>query len=70
MRSIRSVIMKPPTTLVVAAQTAMNPRMVESLLCCGPSRDERSDERDAADRGSVPLMSGVWSSDGTREMTW
>ena len=30
--SMRSVIMKPPTTLIVAAVTAMKPRTVASVL--------------------------------------
>ena len=48
MRSMRSVMRKPPTTLMVAQMTAMKPRMVATCRV-GAGGDERADERDAAD---------------------
>src|ERR1700694_3723728 len=36
--NMRSVIRKPPTMLLVAATTAMNPKTAESVLLCSPTR--------------------------------
>src|SRR3979411_1936312 len=36
--NMRSVIRKPPTMLLVATTTAMNPKTAESVLLCSPTR--------------------------------
>ncbi len=66
---MRSVIMKPPTTLVVAAVTAMHPSTFEIRSCLAPAAtSEPTSEMPLM--ALVPLMSGVCKSGGTREMTW
>src|SRR6266850_906329 len=68
-RSMRSVITKPPTTLVVAAATAMNPRMVASSLRLEPAiTSEPTSE--IAEIALVADINGVCRRGGTREMTW
>ena len=49
MRSMRSVMRKPPTTLMVAHVTAMKPRIVAHRVVLRARGHERADERDAAD---------------------
>ena len=71
MRSIRSVITNPPTTLVVEHTTAMNPRTIATLLWCGPvppaiTIDPTSEMPEIA---FVADIRGVCKSGGTREMT-
>ena len=63
------MIMKPPTTFVVAAQTATKPRMVLTLLCCDPAAT-KDPTREIPLMAFVPLMSGVCRRAGTREITW
>ena len=48
--SIRSVIRKPPTTLIVAEATATKPRIVLHAPVLAARGDDRADERDARDR--------------------
>src|SRR5262249_15921723 len=58
--SIRSVMRKPPTMLLVAHTTAMNPRIVDTRLCAPPaaSSDPTSEMPEIA---FVAAMSGVCS---------
>ena len=69
MRSMRSVIMNPPTTLMVAAVTAMKPRTARAEPWCAPAATSEPTS-EMPQMALVPLMSGVCSSGGTREMTW
>ena len=66
---MRSVMMNPPTTLIVAAVTATTPRIVLVRLYFAPAVtiDPISEMPEIA---FVADMSGVWRSGGTREMTW
>ena len=48
--SMRSVMRKPPTTLMVAAATAMKPRIVLTGVAGGAGRHQRPDQRDGGDR--------------------
>ena len=47
--SMRSVIRKPPTTLLVAAITARTPNTNESVLLCSPTRHDGADDRDGVE---------------------
>ena len=47
--SMRSVMMNPPTTLIVAEVTATKPRTLASRPRLGAGQHERADERDGAD---------------------
>ena len=68
LRSMRSVIRNPPTMLLVAQITAMNPRMVETLLCAAPAAiSEPTSEM--PEIALVAAMSGVCSNAGTFEIT-
>ncbi len=66
---MRSVRMKPPTTLIVAAVTAMTPRIVLVALYFAPAVTSEP-IREMPEIAFVADMSGVWRSGGTREMTW
>ena len=48
--SIRSVIMNPPTMLLVAATIAIVPSTVASVLCAASGQDDRADHRDRVER--------------------
>ena len=66
--SMRSVIRNPPTMLLVAQTTAMNPSIVATRLCAAPAAmSEPTSEM--PEIAFVAAMSGVCSSGGTREMT-
>src|SRR5581483_1611771 len=66
--SIRSVIRNPPTTLLVAAMTAIVPRIVDNLLLCSPTMTNAPTTA-IASRALVRDISGVWSNGETRRMT-
>src|SRR6516165_7954409 len=66
--SMRSVIRKPPTTLLVAAITAKIPRTVESLDFCSPA-STMAPTTAMASRALVSDMSGVCSRGETRRIT-
>ena len=67
--SMRSVMMNPPTTLMVAEATAMVPSTVLTVPWSDPAAtsDPTSEIPEIA---LVADMSGVCSSGGTRVMTW
>src|SRR5713101_1891514 len=68
MRSMRSVIRKPPTMLLVAATMAMVPRIAARLLLCSPAR-MMAPTTAMASSALVRDISGVCSSGETRRMT-
>src|SRR6266849_6046576 len=68
MRSMRSVMMKPPTTLLVAATMAMTPRIKANWLLCSPAR-MMAPTTAMASSALVSDISGVCSSGETRRMT-
>ena len=53
----------------VAMPTAMQPRTFAARLWCAPA-ETMDPTREMPLIALVPLMSGVWRSAGTREMTW
>ena len=63
--SMRSVIKKPPTTLLVAATMAMVPRTVDSVLLCSPT-NKMAPTTAMASSAFVSDMSGVCSKGETR----
>src|SRR5262249_16082534 len=67
-RSIRSVMMNPPTTLLVAATMAIVPRIAARLLLCSPAR-MIAPTTAMASSALVSDISGVCSSGETRRMT-
>ena len=67
--SMRSVIMKPPTTLVVAQVTAIKPSVVLSVLCCAPAATSEPTS-EIPEIALVADIRGVCRSEGTREITW
>src|SRR5262245_54701383 len=69
MASMRSVIRKPPTTLVAEQQTAMKPSMILSQSCISPTTT-REPISEMPEMALVADISGVCSRGGTREMTW
>ena len=66
--SMRSVITKPPTTLLVAATIAMVPSTVEKVLLCSPTR-MMAPTTAMASSAFVSDIRGVCSSGETRRMT-
>src|SRR6516164_4150064 len=66
--SMRSVIKKPPTTLLVAAITAKVARMVASRDFCSPART-MAPTTAMASKALVSDISGVCSSGETRRIT-
>src|SRR5215471_5313607 len=66
--SMRSVMMKPPTMLLVAAMMAIAPRMVASSLLRSPTRTIAPTTA-IASRALVNDISGVWRSGETRRIT-
>src|SRR5258708_431408 len=66
--NIRSVMMKPPTTLLWAATMAMVPRIAARLLLCSPAR-MIAPPTAMASRGLVSDINGVCSSGDTRRIT-
>ena len=65
MRSMRSVMKKPPTMLLNEAATAMSPRMVESVVSCRPAMMMAATTT-MASSALVSDISGVCSSGETR----
>src|SRR5262250_1887349 len=68
MRSMRSVIRKPPTMLLVAATMAIVPRIAARLVLCSPAR-MMAPTTAIASRALVRDINGVCSSGETRRMT-
>src|SRR6202023_4411272 len=68
MRSMRSVMRKPPTMLLVAATMAMVPRIAARLVLCSPAR-MMAPTTAMASRALVSDISGVWSKGETWRMT-
>ena len=66
--SMRSVMRKPPTTLVVAQTTAMKPRIVATCRACRRRRPASRRAR-SPEIALVADISGVCSSGGTRVIT-
>src|SRR5580700_3935877 len=66
--SMRSVIKKPPTTLLVAATMAMVPRTVDSVLLCWPT-NKMAPTTAMASSAFVNDMSGVCRSGEMRRIT-
>src|SRR5882672_3327070 len=66
--NMRSVMKKPPTTLLVAATMAMVPRTVESVVLCSPAR-RIAPTTAIASSALVRDISGVCRSGETRRMT-
>src|SRR6185436_5791140 len=67
--SMRLVMRKPPTTLQVAAATAITPRVVRTASTCEPAMVMAA-TTEMAEMALVADISGVWSSGGTRCTTW
>src|SRR5436190_7146860 len=67
-RRMRSVIRKPPTILLVAATTAMNPKVAASVLLCSPTRIIAPTTA-IASRAFVSDINGVCSRGETRRIT-
>lgn len=65
--SMRSVIRKPPTTLVLEQATAMQPSRVLSQSCRAPATTSEPIS-EMPEMALVADISGVCSSGGTREM--
>src|SRR5208283_4691139 len=66
--SMRSVMRNPPTILLVAATTAMKPKIAASWLLCSPT-STIAPTTAIASRALVSDISGVWSSGETRRIT-
>ena len=66
--SMRSVIRKPPTTLIVAAVTATKPRIVLTIPRSEPAATSEPTS-EMPEIAFVADMSGVCSSGGTRVIT-
>ena len=66
--SMRSVMRKPPTTLLVAATIAIVPKTVASVLSCSPAR-MIAPTTAIASSALVSDISGVWSRGETRRIT-
>ena len=66
---MRSVMRKPPTTLMVAAVTATKPSQVATRFWSEPAATSEPTSEMAL-MAFVALMSGVWSSAGTFVMIW
>src|SRR5947207_15761551 len=66
--SIRSVMRNPPTTLLVAATTAITPSTVERVLLCSPTI-RIAPTTAMASRALVSDIKGVCSNGETRRMT-
>ncbi len=66
--SMRSVIRKPLTMLVIEAKTATAPSTVLRVVCCSPA-SSTAPTMAIAEMALVSDMSGVWSSRETRRMT-
>src|ERR1700739_3469097 len=66
--SMRSVMRNPPTMLLVAATTAIVPRIGDRALLCSPTRTLEPTTA-MASRAFVSDMSGVCSSGDTRRIT-
>src|SRR5437763_601955 len=66
--SIRSVIRNPPTTLLVAATTAITPSTAEKVLLCSPT-STMAPSTAMASSAFVSDISGVCSSGEIRRMT-
>ena len=50
MRSMRSVMKKPPTMLLNEAATAIRPSTAESVVSCRPGDDDGGDHGDGVER--------------------
>jgi len=66
--NMRSVMTKPPTMLLVAATTAMNPKTVARWLLCSPT-STMAPTTAIASKALVSDISGVCSSGETRRIT-
>src|ERR1017187_5705825 len=66
--NMRSVIRKPPTMLLVAATTAINPKTAESVLLCSPT-STIAPTTAIASKALVSDINGVCSSGETRRIT-
>src|ERR1035437_3645637 len=66
--NMRSVIRKPPTMLLVAAITAMNPKTAASVLLCSPT-STIAPTTAIASKALVSDINGVCSSGETRRIT-
>src|ERR1700675_4652700 len=66
--NMRSVIRKPPTMLLVAATTATNPKTVESVLLCSPTR-RIAPTTAIASNALVSAINGVCNRGETRRIT-
>ena len=66
--NMRSVIRKPPTILLVAATTAMNPKTKDSVLLCSPT-STIAPTTAIASSAFVSDISGVCSNGETRRIT-
>src|SRR6266446_301094 len=66
--NMRSVIRKPPTMLLVAATTATNPKTVESVLLCSPTR-RIAPTTAIASNALVSDINGVCKRGETRRIT-
>src|SRR5437660_12924082 len=67
--SMRSVIRKPPVTLIMAEVTATVPRMVLSVFACSPAMTMEPIS-EMPEMALVADINGVCSRGGTREITW
>src|SRR5262250_165258 len=66
--SMRSVMRKPPTMLLVAATTAIVPRIAESVLLCSPT-NTMAPTTAIASSALVSDMRGVCNKGETRRIT-
>ena len=66
--NMRSVMKNPPTMLLVAATTAMNPKTAESVLLCSPT-STMAPTTAIASRALVSDINGVCSKGETRRIT-
>src|SRR5208337_2941416 len=66
--NMRSVIKKPPTMLLVAATTAMNPKTAEGVLLCSPT-STMAPTTAMASKALVSDINGVCNSGETRRIT-
>src|SRR3954465_5842972 len=69
MRSMRSVMMNPPTTLIVAEVTATKPRMVATCPWSEPAATNEPTS-EMPEIALVADINGVCSRGGTRVITW
>src|SRR5882724_11175676 len=67
--SMRSVIRKPPVTLIMAEVTATVPRMVLRVFACSPAMTMEPIS-EMPEMAFVADINGVCSRGGTREITW